>query len=238
MFEFLKGLFGRATVAKPGKLGSEGDPIRHMLFGSQSLREQVKQMRPDGRSGASQAIADAQRLVEEGKKTEAVALLRTILDLPVLETRFQLWVWSALREFGEKPEGRAAFEVLGVVLEMPSGGAYDTLAAYVDGSARYLNFSGAAIFWDVPDPVVKRLCQALVDSTLPASRGAKLRASLSLPKRGLQATMLTRSGPYVIPTATEEVINAGDGLMQELIRRSQHKKLPVEAPADPDDAAT
>jgi hypothetical protein len=195
-------------------------------------------MRPDGRSGSEQSIADAQRLVEAGKAPEAAARLRGILDSPALETRIQLWVWAALRELGEAPQGRSAFEVLGAVLEMPSGGAYDTLAGYVDGSARYLNFSGKAIFWDAPDPAVKRLCQALVDSTIPASAGAKPRSSLSLPKRGTQVTMLTRSGPFVITAPPQGVISAGGALMLELIRRSEEKKKAVgEVGTDPRDTA-
>ena len=225
MLEFLKGLFAGATTAKSGKLGSDSDPIRQMLFASQSLRDQVSHMRVDGRSGPAQSIADAQRLVEEGKAKEAIAHLRSVLDSPVLETRIQLWVWSALRELGEKPEGKPAFEVLGAVLEMPSGGAYDTLAGYVDGSARYLNFSGKAIFWDVPDPAVKQLCQGLVDSTIPASGKAKPRTSLSLPKRGIQVTMLTRSGPFVITAPPKSVVSAGGALVLELIRKAEERKV-------------
>jgi hypothetical protein len=224
MLEFLKGLFGHATVSQSDKLGSETDPIRHLLFASQTLREQVSHMRAEGRSGAALSIADAQQLVEEGKTKEAVARLQSALDPPALESRNQLWVWAALRELGEGPEGKAAFEVLGAVLEMPSGGAYDTLAGYVDGSARYLNFSGKAIFWDAPDPVIKRLCQALVDSTIPASAKAKPRTSLSLPKRGIQVTMLTRSGPFLITAPPKAVVSAGGALMLELIRRSEEKK--------------
>jgi hypothetical protein len=223
MLEFLKGLFGCAATAKSDKLGSETDPIRQLLFASQSLREQVSHMRLEGRSGPALSIVDAQRLVEEGEANAAAARLRSVLDSPALETRIQLWVWAALRELGEKPEGRSAFEVLGAVLEMPSGGAYDTLAGYVDGSARYLNFSGKAIFWDAPDPAVKRLCQALVDSTIPASRKAKPRTSLSLPKRGIQVTMLTRSGPFLITAPPQTVVSAGGALMLELIRRSEEK---------------
>jgi hypothetical protein len=154
MLEFLKGLFGYAAAAKSDKLGSETDPIRQLLFASQSLREQVSHMRLEERSGPALSIVDAQRLVEEGEANAAAARLRSVLDSPALETRIQLCVWAALRELGEKPEGRSAFEVLGAVLEMPSGGAYDTLAGYVDGSARYLNFSGKAIFWNAPDPAV------------------------------------------------------------------------------------
>jgi len=178
-------------------------------------------MQPDGRAGG--ALADALRLVEEGNTKEAVAKLRSILDSPALETRSQLRVWAALRELGEKPEGRSAFEVLGAVLEMPSGGAYDTLAGYVDGSARYLNFSGKAIFWDAADPKVERLCQALVDSTIPASSKAKPRTSLSLPRRGIQVTMLTRSGPFLITNPPKDVVSAGGALMMELIRRAEEK---------------
>ncbi len=221
MFEFLKGLWGGARTAPSGKVGSETDMIRQLLFASQSLREQVSHMRLDGRSAPLQSIADAQRLREEGKAGEAVACLRGVLDSPALETRTQLWVWAALRELGERPEGRPAFEVLGAVLEVPSGGAYDTLAGYVDGSARYLNFSGTAIFWDAPDPAIKRLCQGLVDATILASGKAKPRSSLALPKRGTQATMLTRSGPFLIPAPPQVVLDAGGALMLELIRRTE-----------------
>jgi hypothetical protein len=221
MFEFLKGLFGQQPDS--GKLGSEADPIRQFLFASQSLREQVSHTRPEDRAAPAQSIADAQRLVEEGNPQEAIARLRGILDSPV-ETRVQLGVWSALRELGETPEGKPAFEVLGAVLEMPSGGAYDTLAGYVDGSARYLNFSGGAIFWDAPNPAIKQLCQGLVDSTIPASGKAKPRKSLSLPKRGIQVTMLTRSGPFVITAPPQAVINAGALLTLELIRRTEEKE--------------
>jgi hypothetical protein len=130
----------------------------------------------------------------------------------------------ALRELGEGPEGRSAFEVLGAVLEMPAGGAYDTLAGYVDGSARYLNFSGKAIFWDAVEPRVKRLCQALVDSTIPSSARAKPRTSLTLPKRGIQVTMLTRSGPFLITAPPQAVVDAGAALTLELMRRAEEGK--------------
>jgi hypothetical protein len=224
MLEFLKGLFRGAAPAKSATLGADSDPIRQMLFASQSLRDQVSQMRLDGQSGPLQSIADAQGLVEEGRAKDAIAQLRGILGSPALETRIQLWVWSALRELGEKPEGRSAFEVLGAVLEMPSGGAYDTLAGYVDGSARYLNFSGKTIFWDAPDQGIKQLCQGLVDSTIPASGKAKPRMSVSLPKHGIQVTMLTRSGPFVITAPPQSVVNAGRALMLALIRKAEENE--------------
>ena len=171
-----------------------------------------------------QTIADASNLVEAGKKEEAVARLQGVLGLPELETRIQLWVWSALRELGKKPDPKSAFEVLGVIIEMPSGGSYDTLAAYVDGSARYLNFSGAAIFWDAKDAGIKSLCQAFVDSTIPTSNRARPRTVLSLPKGGAQVTLLTRSGPFVIEDPPEPVVGTGAALMFELMKRAKENR--------------
>jgi hypothetical protein len=223
LLAFLMAFLPGHAKADPAKLGSDADPIRQMLFASQSLKEQVRQMHLDGSPGAFQTIADASKLVEAGEKAEAVARLRGVLDLPQLETRIQLWVWSALRELGEKPDPKFAYEVLGVIFEMPSGDGHDTLAAYVDGSARYLNFSGKAIFWDAPDAMIKSLCQAFVDSTIPASSRAKPRTSLSLPKRDPQITLLTRSGLYVITVPPEPVVGPGAALMMELMKRAKEK---------------
>ncbi len=195
-------------------LGSrrKADPIREALFASQSLYELT---------APSQGLAEAARLIEEGRKAEAIAVLRELLHPQPLETRYQLLIWTALRELGERPERPAAFEVLGVVLEIPVKQSYDTLAAYADGSARYLNFAGQMIFWDAVDPVVKGLCQALLDSTIPSGAQAKPRTTVALPKRGSQATLLTRSGNYVIVDPVPPIQNAGAALMLELIRRAR-----------------
>jgi hypothetical protein len=221
---FLKGLFGRSPGDKPGKLGSDGDSIRQMLFASQVLKEQVQRMRLNGQPGPLQSIADAYNLVVSGKRTEAIAVLRGVLMAPQLETRTLLWVWSALRELGEKPEPQFAFEVLGVVLEVPSGGAYDTLAAYMDGSARYLSFSGKAIFWDAPDPKVKELCLAMVGLSFDANTKTQPRKDLSLPKGGNQATLLTRSGPFTTIELAPNLLHVGGALMKELIWRASAPK--------------
>ena len=62
---------------------------------------------------------------------------------------------------GERPEPKYAFEVLGAIIETPMGGAYDTLAAYADDTAR--------------------------SSTIPASGGAKPRTNLSCRRRGYKS---------------------------------------------------
>jgi hypothetical protein len=94
----------------------------------------------------------------------------------------------------------------------------------VDGSARYLNFSARAIFWDTKDTTVNALCRALIDSTIPVSARARPRTSLSLPTRGGQVTLLTRSGIYVISDPPDSVIGPAAALMTELVKRAQEKK--------------
>jgi hypothetical protein len=202
------------------KLGSDNDPIRQRLFASQSMRELLSGVKQHEGPGPFQSISDAANLANQGMKDEAISVLKGVLKSPNIETRTQLWVWSALRELHVQPEPNLAFEVLGVVVEIPMQGAYDTLAAYQDGSARYLNFSGSAIFWDRSDEAITTLCRALLRSAVPAGSRAKARLSLSLPKTGTQLTLLTRSGLYVISDPPESTVRAAAILMHELIKRA------------------
>jgi hypothetical protein len=203
------------------KLGSDADPIRRGLFASQPIHELSQRAPLHEPAGPFAGLVDAARLVAEGRKDEAVALLHGTLDRPNIETRIQLWAWSALRELGVQPDASAAWEVLGVVVEVPMQGAWDTLAAYQDGSARYLNFSGAAIFWDKPDETITALCHALSRSAATAGSQATPRLSVSLPQSGLQLTLLTRSGNYAIADPPDSSIKVAAVLMNELIQRAQ-----------------
>jgi hypothetical protein len=206
------------------KVGSDGDPIRQGLFASQPLSVLVQRLKLDGSPGPFQTIADASELAKAGKTEEAKSLLRSILLRPNLETRIQLWVWSGLRELGEQPDAKSGGEVLGVVIEVPMHEAYDTLAAYQDGSARYLNFSGAAIFWDAPDPTIQSLCRRFIESSASAGSQARSRKDVSLPRSGIQVTLLTRAGMFAIPNPPQSVIAAASNLMMEMMRRANEKK--------------
>jgi hypothetical protein len=212
------------SKADSPKLGSEADPIRQGLFACQPMNVLVQRLKLDGSPGPFQAFADATSLANSGKKEEAKSRLHSILGLPNLETRLQLWVWSALRELGERPDSKSGKDVLAVVVEMPMRGAYDTLAAYQDGTARYLNYSGAAIFWDEHDVAIKSLCQRLIDSTIPERSLAIPRQDTMLPKSGGQVTLLTRSGMYVISGPPQSVVEAGSALMLELMQRAKARK--------------
>src|SRR4029077_6514239 len=88
---------------------------------------------------------------ERGDRGAAVRSLRALLGRAGLESRHYLEAWSALRQAGVSPPADEAKHVYGVVVDVPMNSGFDTLAAYEDRSARYLNFSGAAIVWDAPD---------------------------------------------------------------------------------------
>jgi hypothetical protein len=205
----------------PAKLGSEADPIRQRLFACQSMEVLVQGLKLDGRPGPFQTFADAVELARAGRKEEAKTRLHNILGTTNLETRVQLWVWAALRELGEQPNANSGKEILGVVIEVPMQGAYDTLAGYQDGSARYLNFSGKGIFWDKPDASIKSLCERLIASTIPESSRAVPRKDTALPKSGAQVTLLTRSGMYVIAELPQSIMATGSALMLELMKRAK-----------------
>ena len=224
LFQLLFAILVPFSKVQAQKLGSVADPIRQGLFANEPIKELVKRVKLDGNENPFRDIADASKLANEGKKKEAIEKLRSVLQKPPLETRIELWVWSGLREFGEKPDQKSGSEVLGVVMEFPMKEGCDSLAAYADGSARYLNFSGAAIFWDTPDASIKNLCQSFIDSTISVSNKAKLRNDNSLPKSDAQVTLLTRSGNYVVSQPPQSVVNAGAKLMMELMRRAKEKK--------------
>jgi hypothetical protein len=200
------------------------DPIRQGLFGNRSLKEWMGQNKPEGLSGPFRTLVDAAEAADQGNTAGAKTLLRGILELPDLETRTHLWIWSALRELGEQPDPRTAGETLGVVVEVPMKNAYDTLAGYRDGTARYLNFSGAAIFWDTPDGIVRQLCRTLLASVAPEASRSAPRTNVSLPKSGVQATLLTRAGMFGISNPSQAIMKPAQDLMLELMRRAKARR--------------
>jgi len=100
IFSAINFLFTTMTQAQ--KLGTDGDPIRQMLFANQSLKEQAKQAKLDGNDSPFQRISDASKLADEGKTNEAIAKLQSVLQMQPLETRIELWTWTGLRELGKK----------------------------------------------------------------------------------------------------------------------------------------
>lgn len=58
--------------------------------------------------------------------------------------------------------------IRGVVVEVEVDGAgVDTVAAFADGTARYLNHSGAAVVWEADDQVIRARVLALINAAAP-----------------------------------------------------------------------
>jgi hypothetical protein len=164
----------------------------------------------------------------KGDRAEAVAALQAVLARADLESRHYLEAWMALRAAGVMPPDDQAKRVLGVVLDVPMPGGVDTLAAYADRHARYLNYSGAAIVWEAPDARLDPQIHALLKTgqTLANLIGPWDGARPPLNEGRARISLLTPSGlhfgdgPFEMfmqdPNAGP-VLQAGTELMRALI---------------------
>lgn len=87
--------------------------------------------------------------------------LREVLYDETLETRPKILAARLLAENGVVEPVR---RVMGVVVEAGLPDGLDVLAAYEDGSARYINFSGKIVIWDTPTAESEDLITALFDA--------------------------------------------------------------------------
>jgi len=71
--------------------------------------------------------------------------LRKIINDPALESRIKLLAYHILSTQGKKSVDRI---LLGVVVELGLDEGLDVLAAYRDGTARYINYTGHMIIWE------------------------------------------------------------------------------------------
>jgi hypothetical protein len=153
-----------AQSAQSAQGTRHGAPIepRDTLFGDVPLASWVSHAQlchePWG------TFAQAHDAIAAGRSREAVDRLQKIVAMPDLESRQYLEAWHALRGLGVAAPAEEAKRVLGVVVEMTSALGVDYVAAYADHSARYLNWSGAAVFWDERSPKVN----AEIDAVLAA----------------------------------------------------------------------
>jgi hypothetical protein len=175
---------------------------------------------------------DAEHAMARADVPAAEAALHAVLDTPHLESRQYLQAWSCLRQLDRDALTGLPEHLYGVVLDVPLERGLDTLAAYDDGSARYLNQGGGAIVWDVQDAAIDALIAALLaaarpllatvgvwESTRPPLTVDRARISL-LTAEGIHFTDGSFEKLGTDPT-TAPVIAAGAALMAALVDRSQ-----------------
>lgn len=169
--------------------------VRELLFGDVPLETWAAS------SGSGEpwgSFAQAQQSLARGDRATAVQELQKIVSMPGLESRHYLEAWHALRANGIAPAADEAKHLLGVVVDVHLDSGLDTLAAYEDHAARYLNFSGAGVIWERPDDRLDAAIDRLLDGGRfildnigpwegdrpPAPRKGNVRISLLTP-RGL-----------------------------------------------------
>jgi hypothetical protein len=120
---------------------SAADTLRRFVYGDAPMEEWVTQ--GAGTAGAPwDAFERARRRAEAGESPAAADIWHEIALSDGLESRQTLQAWKFLSDAGYGPAPDRAKTVLGAIMEMPVEDGHDLLAAYADGSARYLNYSG------------------------------------------------------------------------------------------------
>lgn len=87
----------------------------------------------------------ARELWKNRQRDGAIEIWRGIAEREDTESRCVLQAWHFLREAGVTPPDETAHVVLGMIAEVAIDRRQDVLAAYRDGSIRYLNHAGSAI---------------------------------------------------------------------------------------------
>ncbi|MEO6049431.1 MAG: hypothetical protein ABIQ57_18235 [Candidatus Kapaibacterium sp.] len=180
-------------------------------------------------------FADVGRAIRDGKRNDAIEILKRIAGRTDIETRHLLTAWNALRELGIQPPESIAKDVLGVVVEVALENGTDLVTAYADHSARYYNYSGAGVVWESPDRSLNPAIDALIAAGQQVANniGPWTDPRPPAPLNGdVRINMLTPSGlhfgqaPFALLINDEmggPVISAAMVLMEALIAKQNPK---------------
>jgi hypothetical protein len=155
------GLFGnRADRGPASQSPGAGAVLAPLLFGDLPLDQWPSADTPAQGAPWDSFIA-ARAELSAGNRDEAIRLWLHITTLADVESRHVLQAWTFLRQVGIAPDAEHAKEVLGVVVSVPVQHGHDVLAAYRDGSVRYVNFSGAVVVVNDAPPTVAAAAREL-----------------------------------------------------------------------------
>jgi hypothetical protein len=136
--------------------------IREVLFGDDPLEKVASYARDLPGDNPWALFNTASQRLAAGDTPGAIAALKKILQMKGLEARIYLQAWHSLRALGQMPTQSRAREIQGIIVEVALERGLDIIAAFVDGSVRYFNYSGAAVVWDEKDEEIDRIVTELL----------------------------------------------------------------------------
>lgn len=171
--------------------------------------------------------------LESDNTQMAIQILSKIIETPNLESRHYIQAWHFLKLLGINPPDDKAKELYGVIVEVTMKQGVDIVAAYADHTARYFNYSGAAVIWEHPDDSLKEGVENLLDAgrNIIQNIGPWENERPEVPPEGqARVSMLTPGGLHFGQApfnalANDEmggpIIKAATDLMQALIKKSE-----------------
>jgi len=214
-----------------------------LLFADQSLTDLLAGVAGYDEEGVSRELwmrlKEAERCLREDRKGEGAAVLTELVSAKSIETRVLLWSWRALRQIGVQPNIELASKIQGVVLQVPMPGGADVLAAYDDGTARYLNFTGKVLSWNIPDHSIHGIIRALLVQAQKLDSTAKSRLDAHSAGTPIKVSILTVGGNHEVEIpcdsvgngSIEQLLSIGAELITRLKNRSEVVSRLIEPPS-------
>jgi hypothetical protein len=128
-----------------------------------------------------------------------------VADNPDFETRTRLWAFTALRKIGVQPTALQGADVHGVVVEVPMEGGKDVLAAYADGSIRFLGHADNVIVREPMDDTKPLVEDALSKAHPLLSVPPAPRTHAPVPEDRVRITALSAMGLHTIEAPWSEL---------------------------------
>ena len=171
--------------------------IRDVLFGDLPFSQWPNESATDAHGEPWLSFVQARDQLNSGDKENSKQTLRRILETANLESRHYLQAWHFLRELGESPSDDEAKRLYGVVVEVTLDEGLDIVAAYADHTARYFNYSGAAVVWERPNESLDQPIDSLLEAgkVVADQIGPWKEARPAAPPKGqVRISMLVPSG--------------------------------------------
>lgn len=226
--------------AQPAK--SQGDipslvlEIRETLCTTASLAPFVKRIQggPKPEFPWSNFI-EANKAIRKKDKATAIRLLKQIVAADGLGTRLYLQAWHTLRSLGEQPPEPLRGQIQGFIIENHIAQGLDLLAAYADHSARYWNYIGAGLVWDIRDPEIDLLIDKFLSAGQEIMKHVEISEEENLPVPpvgSIRLFMMSYGGSclgegtylqFLQDPMAGFAISAGNELMKGLLEKAKNK---------------